>query len=80
MVRGGNRDPVIVVTKQAVLAGMGIDAEQADARLADMELPQRRIGDLRDLTGPLLLLASDAGAFMTGEALVVDGGQSINAL
>jgi NAD(P)-dependent dehydrogenase (short-subunit alcohol dehydrogenase family) len=42
--------------------------------------PQRRIGDLRDLTGPLLLLASDAGAFMTGEALVVDGGQSINSL
>lgn len=43
-------------------------------------VPQRRIGDLRDLTGPLLLLASEAGAFMTGEALVVDGGQSINAL
>ena len=43
-------------------------------------VPQRRIGDLRDLTGPLLLLASDAGAFMTGEALVVDGGQSINSM
>jgi NAD(P)-dependent dehydrogenase (short-subunit alcohol dehydrogenase family) len=43
-------------------------------------VPQRRIGDLRDLTGPLLLLASDAGAFMTGEAVVVDGGQSINAM
>jgi NAD(P)-dependent dehydrogenase (short-subunit alcohol dehydrogenase family) len=43
-------------------------------------VPQRRIGDLRDLTGPLLLLASNAGAFMTGEALVVDGGQSINAM
>ena len=42
--------------------------------------PQRRVGDLADLTGPLLLLASDAGAFMTGEALVVDGGQSINSL
>ena len=43
-------------------------------------VPQRRIGDLRDLSGPLLLLASQAGAFMTGEALVVDGGQSINSL
>jgi NAD(P)-dependent dehydrogenase (short-subunit alcohol dehydrogenase family) len=42
--------------------------------------PQRRIGDLDDLTGPLLLLASNAGAFMTGEALVVDGGQSVNSL
>ena len=42
--------------------------------------PQRRIGDLDDLTGPLLLLASNAGAFITGEALVVDGGQSVNSL
>jgi NAD(P)-dependent dehydrogenase (short-subunit alcohol dehydrogenase family) len=43
-------------------------------------VPQRRIGDLRDLTGPLLLLASEAGAYITGEALVVDGGHSINSL
>jgi NAD(P)-dependent dehydrogenase (short-subunit alcohol dehydrogenase family) len=43
-------------------------------------VPQRRIGDLEDLTGPLLLLASNAGAFITGEALVVDGGQSVNSL
>ncbi|HEX3550064.1 MAG TPA: glucose 1-dehydrogenase [Candidatus Elarobacter sp.] len=43
-------------------------------------VPQRRIGELRDLTGPLLLLASDAGAFMTGSALVVDGGHAINSL
>jgi NAD(P)-dependent dehydrogenase (short-subunit alcohol dehydrogenase family) len=43
-------------------------------------VPQRRIGDLNDLTGPLLLLASEAGAFMTGEALVVDGGHAINSL
>ena len=50
------------------------------AKASLKRVPQRRIGDLRDLTGPLLLLASDAGAFMTGEALVVDGGQSINSL
>lgn len=43
-------------------------------------VPQRRIGDLDELTGPLLLLASNAGSFMTGEALVVDGGQSINSM
>jgi NAD(P)-dependent dehydrogenase (short-subunit alcohol dehydrogenase family) len=54
---------------------------QTDYAQASLKrVPQRRIGDLRDLTGPLLLLASDAGAFMTGEALVVDGGQSINSL
>jgi NAD(P)-dependent dehydrogenase (short-subunit alcohol dehydrogenase family) len=43
-------------------------------------VPQRRIGNLEELTGPLLLLASNAGSFMTGEALVVDGGQSINSM
>jgi NAD(P)-dependent dehydrogenase (short-subunit alcohol dehydrogenase family) len=42
--------------------------------------PQRRVGDLKDLTGPLLLLASDAGSYMTGTAIVVDGGQTSNAL
>jgi NAD(P)-dependent dehydrogenase (short-subunit alcohol dehydrogenase family) len=37
-------------------------------------LPIGRWGDLRDLAGPVLFLASDASAFMTGASLVVDGG------
>ena len=43
-------------------------------------IPQRRLGELQDLTGPLLLLASSAGAHMTGATLVVDGGHSISSL
>jgi len=43
-------------------------------------VPQRRLGLVEDLTGPLLLLASPAGAHMTGAALVVDGGHSVNPL
>ena len=43
-------------------------------------IPQRRLGTLDDLTGPLLLLASAAGAHITGATLVVDGGHSIGAL
>lgn len=55
-----------------------LKTEWAQASLK--RVPQRRIGELRELTGPLLLLASNAGSFMTGEALVVDGGQSINSM
>ena len=34
----------------------------------------RRYGELEDLVGPLLLLASDASHYMTGSVLTVDGG------
>ncbi len=40
-------------------------------------IPQRRVGDAGDLEGPLLLLASDAGAYMTGSVIVIDGGLSV---
>jgi NAD(P)-dependent dehydrogenase (short-subunit alcohol dehydrogenase family) len=43
-------------------------------------IPQRRLGTAEDLTGPLLLLASEAGAHMTGAVVTVDGGHSINPL
>jgi NAD(P)-dependent dehydrogenase (short-subunit alcohol dehydrogenase family) len=36
-----------------------------------------RWGDPKELVGPLLLLASDAGSFITGQALLVDGGFTI---
>ena len=39
-------------------------------------IPQRRFGNPEDLDGALLLLASDAGRYITGSVLAVDGGQS----
>src|SRR5262249_452453 len=41
------------------------------------DIPLGRFGERRDLDGALLLLASDAGRFMTGTTVVVDGGQTI---
>jgi NAD(P)-dependent dehydrogenase (short-subunit alcohol dehydrogenase family) len=37
-------------------------------------VPMGRAGAVHELDGPLLLLASDAGAFMTGSVVTVDGG------
>lgn len=37
-------------------------------------IPMRRIGKVEELSGAILLLASDAGSFMTGSDIVVDGG------
>jgi 3-oxoacyl-[acyl-carrier protein] reductase len=41
------------------------------------QVPMGRFGEDRDLDGPLLLLVSDAGRFMTGTTVVADGGQVV---
>ncbi|MDT3685749.1 MAG: glucose 1-dehydrogenase [Pseudorhodoplanes sp.] len=41
------------------------------------EIPMERFGEDGDLDGALLLLVSQAGRFMTGETILVDGGQSV---
>ena len=39
--------------------------------------PLRRIGEPREIAGAAVYLASDASTFMTGQALIVDGGSTI---
>ena len=41
-------------------------------------IPQRRFGRPEDLDGAALLLASDAGRYMTGTVIPVDGGQTLS--
>jgi len=41
------------------------------------EIPMGRFGNSGDLDGALLLLVSDAGSYITGATVVVDGGQVV---
>ncbi len=43
-------------------------------------IPQRRLGQPSDLDGALLLLCSDAGSYITGATLAVDGGHLVSSL
>jgi NAD(P)-dependent dehydrogenase (short-subunit alcohol dehydrogenase family) len=52
------------------------DAGQALIR----RIPQRRLGRPEDLDGALLLLVSDAGRYITGTEIVVDGGHLVSSL
>lgn len=45
-----------------------------------LRIPSRRFSELSDLDGPLLLLASDAGAAMSGATVAVDGGHLVSGL
>jgi NAD(P)-dependent dehydrogenase (short-subunit alcohol dehydrogenase family) len=52
-----------------------VESDQGKAMLKRM--PQRRLGIPGELSGALLLLASDASTYMTGSVVVVDGGLSL---
>jgi 3-oxoacyl-[acyl-carrier protein] reductase len=68
------------ITVNAVLPGNiateGLADLGADYR-ASMEasIPQRRLGDVEDIGYAALFFASDEAAYVTGQALAVDGGQ-----
>lgn len=65
--------PGLVVTQFA--RALYEDPERRARREA--ATPLRRLGETHDIAGPALLLASPAGAFITGQIITVDGGTSI---
>ncbi|HEY1386303.1 MAG TPA: glucose 1-dehydrogenase [Dongiaceae bacterium] len=54
-------------------------ASEAGLRLVE-RIPQRRLGKPEELDGALLLLASEAGSYMTGCTIEVDGGHLVSSL
>ena len=52
-----------------------LESERGQGMLKRM--PMRRLGDPAELSGALLLLASDASKYMTGSTVTVDGGLSL---
>src|SRR5260221_3913054 len=68
------------MTSNAALPGLtntlAIGPQSEEQKRATWEQQAiKRIGEPRDLTGAILFLTTDDAAFITGQAIVVDGGQ-----
>lgn len=53
-------------------------ADDAKRHYMEQRTPLGRLGQPEDLVGPIVFLASDMAAYVTGAALLVDGGMFVN--
>jgi NAD(P)-dependent dehydrogenase (short-subunit alcohol dehydrogenase family) len=74
------------ITVNAIAPGATPTETRADVlgtdeavRARSAAIPLGRLGTPEDLVGAALLLAGDAGAFITGQTIVVDGGFSLGS-
>ena len=66
------------ITCNAILPGwIATDTQSAHEKLQGMKTPLGRSGNPSEIAGLVNWLASENAGFMTGQALVVDGGNSI---
>jgi NAD(P)-dependent dehydrogenase (short-subunit alcohol dehydrogenase family) len=54
-----------------------LSSDQAAYEAELQTIPMRRWGKATDITGVAIMLASPAGAFITGQIIPVDGGTSV---
>lgn len=55
-----------------------VDKGIHDPQKLEARIPLGRLGDVEDMTGPAVFLASDESAYVTGITLIVDGGVLVN--
>jgi len=65
--------PTTVVTETRAELFRDEEARQARTR----QIPLGRLGTPEDVVGPVLLLCGEAGSFVTGETILVDGGYTV---
>ena len=53
-------------------------ADDAKRTYMESRVPLGRLGAPEDMVGPIVFLASDMAAYVTGAALLVDGGMFVN--